>query len=322
MAGLIAARVDVTLWARRPELSERIRSNHVNADYLPGVALPSRLSATSSTEEALQGADVVVIAVPSHGLRNVVSDARSHLGRAVPIVSLSKGMEQGTLKRMTEVLCEMAPDSPRGVLTGPTLVHEVVAGYPTASVVAMATAAGPDEDLAGELQQLFNTQAFRVYTNPDLVGCELGGALKNVMAIASGISDGLGFGDNARAALITRGLAELTRLGMALGGRRATFAGLTGMGDLVATCMSSRSRNRHVGEQLGRGRSIRRITGEMRMVAEGVRTSRAVVDLARRVGIEMPIAEQIAAAIYDDKPASEVLSALMLRDMRPEIDEA
>ena len=313
MAAMTAARVETVLWARRPELAAAIEAGHRNPDYLPDLPLPPGLRATSSLEDALGGADVVVMAVPSHGFRTVLSAGRAHLGAAAPVVSLTKGVEQGTLRRMTEVVEEVAPGQPCAVLTGPNLVDEVVAGHPTASVVATA-----DETLATELQSLFTTGAFRVYTNRDVVGCELGGALKNVMAIACGIADGMGFGDNTRAALVTRGLAELARLGVALGGDPLTFSGLTGMGDLVATCTSRHSRNRWVGEQLSRGHSLAEIVGGTRMVAEGVRTSSAVVELAAKAGVEMPIADQVVAVLEQGKPPAEVVPCLMQRVSKPE----
>jgi glycerol-3-phosphate dehydrogenase (NAD(P)+) len=237
----------------------------------------------------------------------------------VPIVSLAKGVEEGTLQRMSEVVAELAPEHPRGVLTGPNLSSEVMAGHPTATVVAVTAGTGEDQALAVELQRLFSTETLRVYTNPDIVGCELGGALKNVVAIAAGMADGMGFGDNTRAALVTRGLAELSRLGVALGGDPLTFAGLAGMGDLVATCISRHSRNRWVGEQLAKGRLIREVVTGTRMVAEGVRSSRAVVDLATSVGVEMPVAEQVAAVVHDGKSAADVLATLMQREMKAEL---
>jgi glycerol-3-phosphate dehydrogenase (NAD(P)+) len=252
--------------------------------------------------------------VPSHGFRAVLSDAAGHLAPGVPLVSLTKGVEQGTLLRMTEVMAQAAPGHPCAVLTGPNLVDEIVAGHPTASVVA-----SDDADLAEALQQLFSTGSFRVYTNPDVVGCELGGALKNVVAIAAGIADGMGFGDNTRAALITRGVAELTRLGVALGGHPLTFGGLTGMGDLVATCCSRHSRNRWVGEELARKRPLAEITAGTRMVAEGVRTSAAVAELAARVDVEMPIAEQVVAVLDGRIPPAEVVAVLMGRRVKSEL---
>ncbi|MGQ0521569.1 MAG: NAD(P)H-dependent glycerol-3-phosphate dehydrogenase [Actinomycetota bacterium] len=317
LASLLAGRVATVLWARRPELAAAVNAGHRNPDYLPEAGLPPSLVATASLEEAVAGASVVVMAVPSHGFRAVLDRARPFIAAGTPVVSLAKGMEQGTLKRMTEVIAEVVPGSPAGALTGPNLAGEIMAGQPAATVVAME-----DESLARELQYLFATDAFRVYTNTDVVGCEVAGALKNVVAIASGMGDGLGFGDNTRAALMTRGLAELTRLGTALGGHPLTFAGLAGMGDLVVTCISRRSRNRHVGEQLGRGRSIDAIVERTKMVAEGVRTSRAVLDLAATVGLEMPIAEQVVAVIYAGKPAVDAIPALMLREAKPEYNLA
>jgi glycerol-3-phosphate dehydrogenase (NAD(P)+) len=314
VAALAAHNSPTVLWARRPALAGAIASSHVNRDYLPDYQLPESLGATSSLEEALDGAEVVVMGVPSHGFREILGEAKPFLAADAPIVSLTKGVEQQTLKRMTEVIDDVVPGHPRGVLTGPNLAKEVMAGWPAASVVAME-----DDGVAQELQRLFGTDAFRVYTNPDVVGCEVGGALKNVIAIAAGIADGMGFGDNTRAALITRGLHELTRLGVALGGEPLTFAGLAGMGDLVATCISRQSRNRHVGEALGRGQTIDEIVAAMNMVAEGVKSSKAVLDLSLRVGVEMPIAEQVVAVLYEGKQASEIVPALMQREAKPEL---
>ena len=314
MAAMLAARDDTVLWARRAELAEAMESRRKNPDYLPQLALPPQLRVTASVEEAVADADVVVMCVPSHGFRAVMSSAAPALRPGVPVVSLTKGMEQATGMRMTEVMAEVAPDQPTAVLTGPNLVDEVVAGHPTASVVASDDAA-----LAERLQTLFTTSSFRVYTNADVVGCELGGALKNVFAIAAGIADGMGFGDNTRAALVTRGLAELARLGTALGGRWETFAGLAGLGDLVATCTSRRSRNRSVGERLGRGLSPESVVSGTRMVAEGVRTCLAVRDLAVSRGVEMPIVEQVVAVVHEGRPAAQALPALMAREAKPEV---
>ena len=319
LAGMLCARVPTVLWARRPEVADHVVRHHRNPDYVVDLALPEDLVATGRLDEAVAGADLVVMAVPSHGFRAVMAAAAPHLGAAAPVVTVAKGVEQRTLKRMTEVVAEVAPGRPYAVLTGPNLAEEVGLGHPTASVVAATSGNGADDGLATELQQLFSTETFRVYTNADLVGCELGGALKNVMAIASGIADGMGFGANTRAALITRGLAELTRLGVALGGQALTFGGLTGIGDLVATCCSRRSRNRWVGEELARGRPLAEITAGTRMVAEGVRTSAAVVELAARVGVEMPIADQVVAVLSGATPPAEVVAALMGRMMKPEL---
>ncbi len=319
LAAMLAARVPTVLWARRPELAERLGRERRNPDYVSDLPLPDGVSVTAELEPAVAGADLVVMAVPSHGFRGVLTAAAPHVGPTVPVLSVTKGVEQGTLKRMTEVVAEVLPGRPRAVLTGPNLAEEVGLGHPTASVVAAAGEGSDGLGLAGELQQLCSTDTFRVYTNPDLVGCELAGSVKNVMAIASGICDGMGFGDNTRAAVITRGLAELTRLGVALGGQPLTFAGLAGMGDLVATCMSHRSRNRWVGEQLGRGRTIADITAQTRMVAEGVRTSQAVVELAARAGVETPIACEVVAVIHEGKPATDALASLMARVMKAEL---
>ena len=314
VAAIAASNAPTWLWARRPELAQQIDGEHRNGTYLPDIELPRDLRGTADLEEAVSGAEVVVMGVPSHGFRDVLAAAAPSIAGGVPIISLSKGVEQQTLKRMTEVVADLLPDHPAGVLTGPNLAKEVLAGYPAASVIALT-----DHDLAVELQPLFVSDSLRIYTNPDVIGCEVAGALKNVMAIAAGMADGMGFGDNTKAALMTRGLAELTRLGIALGGQPLTFAGLAGMGDLVATCSSRQSRNRHVGEQLGRGRSLDEIVAEMNMVAEGVKTSRAVVDLAARVGVEMPIAEQVVAVLYEGKPARDVVPALMERESKPEL---
>ncbi|MGI9022803.1 MAG: NAD(P)H-dependent glycerol-3-phosphate dehydrogenase [Acidimicrobiales bacterium] len=326
LAGIVAPRVPTVLWARRAEVADHIGTTHRNPDYVPDLDLPPALTATGDLVRAVAGADLVVMAVPSHGFRSVLSAARPHLAAGAAVLTVTKGVEQGTLKRMTEIVAEVAARHPYAVLTGPNLAEEVGLGQPTASVVAAggsvdgrAGKGSADADLAGRLQRLLSTASFRVYTNDDLVGCELGGSVKNVMAIASGIGDGMGFGDNARASLITRGLAEMTRLGVALGGRPLTFAGLAGLGDLVATCMSGRSRNRWVGEQLGRGRTIDEITSGTRMVAEGVRSSLAVVELAERAGVETPIASEVVAVIHHGKRATDALSSLMARVIKPEL---
>jgi glycerol-3-phosphate dehydrogenase (NAD(P)+) len=313
LAGMVATRVPTRLWARRQELATQVASRHRNPDYVPDLVLPASLVVTGDVEEALAGVDLVVMAVPSHGFRAVLEQAQPWLGAGTPVLSVTKGVEQGSLKRMTQVVAEVAPGHPRAVLTGPNLAEEVGLGHPTATVVAA------DTGLAEDLQRLLSSESFRVYTNPDLVGCELAGAVKNVMAIACGIADGMGFGDNTRAALITRGLAELTRLGVALGGQAVTFAGLAGMGDLVATCMSRRSRNRWVGEQLGQGLSIDDITARTRMVAEGVRTSLAVVELASAAGVDTPVAEEVASVVHHGKRATDALASLMARVTKPEL---
>ena len=317
VAGLVATNAPTVLWAREPDLATQINTKHENPKYLPGISLPADLVATSDLGEACLGADVVVMGVPSHGFRDVLAAAADAIGPHVPVVSLSKGVEQGTLRRMTEVVAEVlqAHDPGRiGVLTGPNLAREVAEAQPTASVVAMR-----DDAVAAQLQQLFMTRTFRVYTNPDVVGCEIAGALKNVIAIAAGIAAGLGYGDNTKAALITRGLAELARLGIALGGEPLTFSGLAGMGDLVATCISDKSRNRTVGVQLGQGRTLDEIVADMHMVAEGVKTTAAVLELAQGVGVDMPITALVGAVLYEGRKASDIVPELMLREAKPEL---
>jgi glycerol-3-phosphate dehydrogenase (NAD(P)+) len=304
------------LWARREELAEAITERHENPEYLPGLPLPGGLVATPDLERAVSGAGVVVMAVPSHAYRGIFRDVLPFLGRGVPVVSLSKGIEQDSLKRMTEVMFDEGDLGPSqvAVLSGPNLAKEVVKGQPSATVVACV-----DHDVAARLQSVFMGRTFRVYTNPDVTGVELGGAMKNVIAIAAGIAAGMGFGDNARASLITRGLAEIARLGQALGGNPLTFAGLAGMGDLIATCYSPLSRNRTVGEQLGKGRRLDDIVGEMQMVAEGVKTSRPLCTIAERHGVEVPIAEHVVKALYEGMNPQDMVLSLMLRQARPEL---
>lgn len=317
VAAIVAGNADTVLWARRVELAAAMRDRHENPDYLPGAALPASLTFTADLEEACAGADVVVLGVPSHGMRAILGEAAPFVGAGVPVVSLAKGVEQGSLRRMTEVVDEaLTGHDPGqvGVLTGPNLAREVAAGQPAASVVALR-----DPVAATELQSLFMTPTFRVYTNPDVVGCEIAGALKNVMAIAAGMADGLGYGDNTKAALLTRGLAELTRLGVALGGEPLTFSGLAGMGDLVATCTSTQSRNRTVGVQLGEGRPLDDIVAEMKMVAEGVKTTAAVLELSQRAGVEMPIASFVGAVLYEGAQPKDLVLGLMLREAKAEL---
>lgn len=316
VASMAARRAPTVLWARRRELADSINESHVNGPYLPEVELPDTLTATDDLVEAASDADVLVMAVPSHGFREVFTDLVPNLPTGRTVVSLTKGIEQGTLATMTEVVFDVdaAVDRDRvGVMTGPNLASEIAAGQPTATVIAMR-----DGDAAAALQQLFMGPAFRVYTNDDVTGCELGGALKNVMAIASGMSDGLGFGDNTRATLLTRALAELTRLGVALGGRPETFAGLAGMGDLIATCSSNRSRNHRVGFALARGQSLEEITTEMRMVAEGIKTTKSVLGLAERTGVDMPIASHVDLVLEGKMSPREGMLSLMTREAKAE----
>lgn len=315
VASIAAANTPTTLWARRPELVDAMASSHENPDYLPGFELPSSLAITGDMGAAVAEADVVVMAVPSHGFRDVARQAAMHLRPWVPVVSLSKGLERESLKRMSEVAAEEMPGRPVGVMTGPNLAREIMAGQPAASVVAIR-----DSTVAAELQRILTQPSLRVYTNPDVVGCEVAGVVKNVIAIASGMAEGMGFGDNTRATLITRGLAEMSRLGVAMGGDPMTFSGLAGMGDLIATCSSHQSRNNSVGRALGEGRSIDEIVGSMNMVAEGVKSSPSVLDLAHRYGVEMPITEQVVAVCHEGVGARDALTALMTRTSKSEFD--
>jgi glycerol-3-phosphate dehydrogenase (NAD(P)+) len=288
VASLVAPRHDTILWARDPEVAKAVNADHVNPAYLAGFPLPHELCATADLEQAVCNADLLVVGVPTSGFRGVVERAAPIMRPWVPVVSLSKGLERGTLLRMTQVIKEVAPGHPVAALTGPNLSHEIVSGKAAASVVATE-----DMEVASAIQAVFTRGVFRVYRNDDVIGCEMGGALKNVIAIAAGIGEGLGVGDNTRAAVMSRGLAELARLGVALGAQATTFLGLAGMGDLIATCMSPHSRNRAVGEQLGRGHQLDDILSRMHMVAEGVNTAAAALELADRHGLELPICTMI-----------------------------
>lgn len=315
VAALAAGNTPTVLWARRAALARQIDDAKLNPEYLPAHPLPEELRATDSLAEAVSTADVVVMAVPSHGFRDVAVEAAPFIRPWVPVVSLSKGLERTTLKRMSEVAAEVMPGHPVAVLTGPNLAKEILSGQPAASVVAI-----DDATIAAELQQIFSRPSLRVYTNTDVIGCEVAGVVKNVIAIAAGMAEGMGFGDNTRATLITRGLAEMTRLGVAMGGRPETFAGLAGIGDLIATCSSKQSRNNSVGLRLGAGESIADIVAATTMVAEGVKSSPGVLDLARGYGVEMPITEQVVAVCHDHHPASDALAELMQRTRKGEFE--
>jgi glycerol-3-phosphate dehydrogenase (NAD(P)+) len=317
VAALVGASHPTTLWARSSELAQSMQATRQNATYLPDITLPDGLTATSSLEEAVDGVGVVFMAVPSHGFRAVLTDLVPFSSGIDAIVSLSKGIEIGSNLRMSEVVGQVLPGLPAGILTGPNLAREVALGQPAASVVAL-----PDKALAVRVQDLVHTRTFRTYVGTDVIGCEIAGASKNVMAIAAGICDGLGFGENTRAVLITRGLAELGRLGVALGGKVLTFGGLAGVGDLVATCASPKSRNRTVGYELGQGRSLDDIVSAMHMVAEGVKSAGPLVSLAKSQDVEMPIAEQVEAIVEGRCSPLEALLSLMDRPSRPEWDEA
>lgn len=302
------------LWSRRNEVCEAINERHENPRYLAGFALDPTLAASSDLSEVVDGADVVVMGVASAGFAETLELLNPVVPPGVPIVSLAKGLDKATGLRMTELIAAAFPDNPVGVLSGPNLAKEILAGQAAASVIAFE-----DLSVAERLQPVFSTDRFRVYTNPDLIGCELGGAFKNVIAFASGMADGLGAGDNTRAAVITRGLSEITRLGVAMGGRPETFAGLAGMGDLIATCISPQSRNRSAGEAFGRGTPVAEVIEEMDQVVEGIKSAPIVASLGREHGVEMPIAEEIRAVVEDGRTAHEVYRGLL---KRPHASEA
>ena len=306
VASLIARNAPVKLWARDKATVDEINEKHTNTKYLPGARLNSKLVATGSIRKAVSQCDVLVMGVPSQHFRSVLEQSKDHIRPWVPVISLTKGLELNTHKRMTEVVNEVLPGHPVGVLTGPNLAREIIVGQAAASVIAME-----DEIIVRELQQLFHSGLFRVYTNTDLVGCELGGVLKNVIALAVGMGDGQGAGDNTRSALITRGLAEITRLGVAMGGRPETFSGLAGMGDLIATCTSSQSRNHYVGFELGKGRSLEAIIEEMVMVAEGVKSAPTVMALGKEYGIEIPITGDVMTVLQGDKSPRQAFRGLL-----------
>ncbi|HWT42146.1 MAG TPA: NAD(P)H-dependent glycerol-3-phosphate dehydrogenase [Sphingopyxis sp.] len=306
VASVVSRNAPITLWARDAETVDDINTHRENRKYLPGIALPPILRATNDMAEVVAGADVLVMGVPSHSFRAVLGEARNHLRPWVPVISLTKGLELASGKRMTELIEEVLPGHPVGVLTGPNLAREIMTGQAAASVLSME-----DEIVVRALQPVFHSGLFRVYTNTDLLGCELGGVLKNIIAIAVGMGDGLGAGDNTRSALMTRGLSEITRLGVAMGGRAETFAGLTGMGDLIATCTSPLSRNRHVGVELGKGRPIDEIIAGMNMVAEGVKSAPTVIALAERHGLDMPIARDVYDVTQGKRSAQEVFRGLL-----------
>jgi glycerol-3-phosphate dehydrogenase (NAD(P)+) len=314
VASIVARSAPTVLWARSPEVAEEVDRLGRNSRYLGDLPLTDGLRATDSLAQAVQDADVLVMGVPSHGFRGVLEQVVSHARPWIPVVSLVKGLEQVTDRRMTEIVAEVLPGHPAGVLAGPNIAKEVMAGYAAAATIAM-----PDQNLAARLADLFRTSRFRIYSTTDVVGVEIAGALKNVFAIAAGMADGAGAGYNTKAMVITRAVREMRRLGEALGGDPLTFSGLASMGDLIVTCTSPLSRNRHVGEELGRGQSIEEIVAAMNMVAEGVKSSKAVLDLSIRVGVEMPIAEQVVDVLYHGKQASEIVPALMQREAKPEL---
>ncbi|WP_033215210.1 NAD(P)H-dependent glycerol-3-phosphate dehydrogenase [Kitasatospora phosalacinea] len=312
---LADAGCEVTLWGRRPELVEAIDRDHVNRDYLPELTLPAGIRATTDAAEALAGADFAVLSVPSQTLRDNLALWAPLIEPQTALVSLMKGVELGTVKRMSEVISEVAGVGPERVVvvSGPNLAGEIANRQPAATVVACT-----DEEVAKRFQKACHTPYFRPYTNTDVVGCELGGAVKNVIGLAVGMANGMGLGDNTKATLITRGLAETTRLGLALGADAHTFAGLAGMGDLVATCSSPLSRNNTFGTNLGRGMTLAETIAATSQTAEGVKSCESVLDLARRNGVDMPIVEAVVDVVHKGRPTQEVLKGLMSRSAKPE----
>jgi glycerol-3-phosphate dehydrogenase (NAD(P)+) len=306
---------DVVLWARREEVAAEVDEQHRNSAYLPDIELTPSLAATSDAEEALSGAEIVVLATPSHALRHSLETWRDLMPSRATFASLIKGIELESHRRASQIIREVldAPYSHVVVVSGPNLAKECARRMPGGTVVA-----GPESVITQRVQAMSHTSYFRVYTNPDVVGVEIGGAVKNGIALAAGMADGMGYGDNTKAMLVTRGLAEMTRLGVALGGNPLTFSGLAGMGDLVATCMSRQSRNRHVGEELGKGRTLDDIIASMNMVAEGVKSSKALLEIAREHGVEMPIVEGVVQVVHEGLPATEMAGALMGRGPKAE----
>jgi glycerol-3-phosphate dehydrogenase (NAD(P)+) len=307
---------DVTLWARRQEAVEQMRRTRHNPRYLKDLLIPSSVQVTSDLETAAQASDLWAVAVPSQNLRNVAERLQPYAGEPDTIVSLAKGIENDTLMTMSQVLDEVLEDASReqiGVLYGPSHAEEVAEGRPTTMV-----AAAPGEPVAEYIQDTFMTSGLRVYVNTDVIGVEIGGSAKNVLAIAAGISDGVGYGDNAKAALITRGLAEIRRLGLAMGANAQTFAGLAGIGDLVVTCMSRHSRNRAVGEQIGKGKTLDEVVSEMDMVAEGIRTTQSIHDLAKRHGLDLPITEAVHRVLFEGEQPHDMVQNLMTRSAKRE----
>ena len=303
----------ISIWGNNPDRIARVQEIRENADYLPGLRLPNNVSATPSLDDCTE-ADLIVFVTPSTALREIATRVRnSGAKNNIMLLSCTKGIEHGSGMRMSEILSEIFPANPIAVLSGPNLAVEVVRGLPTATVIGSA-----NENCAMELQRFLGSEHFRIYTSDDVVSIELGGALKNVFAIAAGVSDGLGLGDNSKAALITRALAELLRLGKRMGGNERTFYGLSGVGDLIATCFSKHSRNRRVGERLGRAETLDQVQADMKMVAEGIPTAKSAFECARRLEVETPIIDQIYSSLYQRKPLLLAMQELLGRDPKAE----
>jgi glycerol-3-phosphate dehydrogenase (NAD(P)+) len=311
--------IEVSLWGIFPDYVEFLRKERENTKYLPGVEIPRDIPIVSDIAGAIRGRNVIITAVPSHHMREICRKAAPYITDAerdaTLIINGAKGIETGTFMRMSEVINQEIRSARIVVLSGPSHAEEVVRGSPTTVVVSSSS-----DEFSSRAQKLLMSELFRVYTNSDLIGVEIAGAIKNVIAIAAGASDGLGFGDNAKAALITRGIVEIARLGVKMGARASTFAGLAGLGDLITTCVSNYGRNRRVGEMIARGKDREEILGEMEMVAEGIRTTKAAYGMARRYGVEMPITEQVYAVLYKGKDPAVAVKELMLRSAKPEIE--
>lgn len=303
----------VTLWSSREEKAEELRKKRENTDKLPGVKLPETLEITADMEKAVKGKELVVLGVPSLHIRSTSAKMAPYVYEGQIIVNVSKGIEEHTLGTMTQIISEEIPCADVAVLSGPSHAEEVSRGIPTTVVAGAET-----RKTAEIIQNFFMNEEFRVYTSPDMLGIEIGGALKNVIALAAGIADGLGYGDNTKAALITRGMAEISRLGMAMGGYQETFGGLAGMGDLIVTCGSRHSRNRNAGYLIGKGYRMQEAMDEVKMVVEGVYSAKAALKLARKYDVRMPIIEQVNQVLFEDKPAKEAVRELMLRDKKIE----
>jgi len=316
VASICARRGPTLQWVRSPDTADDINTNHRNTEYLgEDVALPENLRATNDFNEAAHCADVIVMGVPSHGFRSVLTELAKELRPWVPVVSLVKGLEQGTNMRMSQIVEEVLPGHPAGILAGPNIAKEVAEGYAAAAVLAM-----PDRNLAGNLADLFRTKRFRTYTTEDVAGVEIAGALKNVYAIAVGMGYAMGIGENTRAMVMTRAVREMSKLGEAIGGHRDTFSGLAGMGDLIVTCTSKRSRNRHVGEELGSGKTVQQIIESMNQVAEGVKASSVIMEFAEKYGLHMPIAREVDAVVNHGSTVEEAYRGLMAEKPGHEVD--
>ncbi|KAB7755660.1 MULTISPECIES: NAD(P)H-dependent glycerol-3-phosphate dehydrogenase [Mycobacteriaceae] len=318
VASICARRGPTLQWVRSAETAADINEKHCNSRYLgDAVALPESLRATTDFSEAANSADVIVMGVPSHGFRNVLGELAKELRPWVPVVSLVKGLEQGTNMRMSQIVDEVLPGHPAGILAGPNIAREVAEGYAAAAVLAM-----PDQHLAANLAGLFRTRRFRTYTTDDVIGVEMAGALKNVYAISVGMGYSLGIGENTRAMVMARAVAEMSKLGVAMGGNRDTFAGLAGMGDLIVTCTSQRSRNRHVGEQLGQGKTVDEIIASMNQVAEGVKAASVIMEFAETHGLSMPIAREVDRVINHGCTVEDAYAGLMLEKPGHEVHGA